>query len=66
MISFGSGSEPSWFLAFGTGMTVMATSGMLLGLFLDAKIGKWAEILGGVVLIGIGCSIPVEHLGLLD
>jgi putative Mn2+ efflux pump MntP len=25
--------------------------------------GKWAEIVGGVVLIGIGTAILVEHLG---
>lgn len=45
--------------------TIMATSGMLLGRFLGAAMGKWAEILGGVVLIGIGTSILIEHLGLL-
>ncbi|AEX54579.1 manganese efflux pump MntP [Rahnella aquatilis] len=52
-------------LAIGAATTIMATSGMLLGRFLGAAMGKWAEILGGVVLIGIGTSILVEHLGLL-
>ncbi|RBQ34369.1 hypothetical protein C2125_10175 [Rahnella aquatilis] len=52
-------------LTIGAATTIMATSGMLLGRFLGAAIGKWAEILGGVVLIGIGTSILVEHLGLL-
>ncbi|KQN61931.1 MULTISPECIES: manganese efflux pump MntP [Rahnella] len=53
-------------LAIGAATTIMATSGMLLGRFLGAAIGKWAEVLGGVVLIGIGTSILVEHLGLLN
>lgn len=53
-------------LAIGAATTIMATTGMLLGRFLGAKIGKWAEIFGGVVLIGIGSSILVEHLGLLS
>ncbi|MBU9809382.1 manganese efflux pump MntP [Rahnella sp. C60] len=52
-------------LTIGAATTIMATSGMLLGRFLGAAMGKWAEILGGVVLIGIGTSILVEHLGLL-
>lgn len=30
-----------------------------------AVLQRWAEVLGGVVLIGIGSSILVEHLGLL-
>ncbi|MFS7385210.1 manganese efflux pump MntP [Rahnella inusitata] len=53
-------------LTIGAATTIMATSGMLLGRFLGAAIGKWAEVLGGVVLIGIGSSILVEHLGLLN
>lgn len=52
-------------LTIGAATTIMAASGMLLGRFLGAAIGKWAEVLGGVVLIGIGSSILVEHLGLL-
>ncbi|ADW76491.1 MULTISPECIES: manganese efflux pump MntP [Rahnella] len=52
-------------LTIGAATTIMATSGMLLGRFLGAAMGKWAEILGGVVLIGIGTSILIEHLGLL-
>ena len=43
----------------------MATTGMLLGRFLGAVIGKWAEIMGGLVQMGIGSSILVEHLALL-
>lgn len=49
-------------LLIGLATTIMATTGMLLGRFLGAAIGKWAEVMGGVVLIGIGCSILLEHL----
>ncbi len=52
-------------LTIGATTTVMAASGMLLGRYLGRAIGKWAEILGGMVLIGIGSSILIEHLGLL-
>ncbi|ANR78539.1 hypothetical protein BBB57_09860 [Kosakonia sacchari] len=52
-------------LMIGLATTIMATTGMLLGRFLGTAIGKWAEVLGGVVLISIGSSILVEHLGLL-
>jgi len=51
-------------LLIGIATTIMATTGMLLGRFLGAAIGKWAEVMGGVVLIGIGCSILLEHLAL--
>lgn len=36
--------------------------GLLLGKILGAKIGKPAEIFGGLVLIGIGTKILIEHL----
>jgi len=52
-------------LAIGAATTLMAASGMMLGRFLGTKIGKWAEILGGLVLIGIGSSILIEHLSLI-
>lgn len=51
-------------LLIGLATTIMATTGMLLGRFLGAAMGKWAEVMGGVVLIGIGCSILFEHLEL--
>ena len=35
--------------------------GKKLGTFLESK----AEILGGVILIGLGCKILAEHLGLI-
>lgn len=52
-------------LAIGASTMIMASAGILLGRFLGPVMGKWAEIFGGVVLIGIGTSILVEHLGLL-
>ena len=39
--------------------------GLRLGSFLGSAIGKCAEILGGLVLIGIGTLILAEHLHFL-
>ncbi len=36
--------------------------GILIGRGLGDVIGKWAERLGGLVLIGIGVKILIEHL----
>ncbi|OON38520.1 hypothetical protein BTJ39_17830 [Izhakiella australiensis] len=52
-------------LAIGTATTIMAATGILLGRFLGPVMGKWAEIVGGLVLIGIGGSILLEHLNSL-
>ena len=43
----------------------MAAIGLRLGSFLGSAIGKRAEILGGLVLIGIGTLILAEHLHFL-
>ncbi|MDN3553978.1 manganese efflux pump [Halomonas almeriensis] len=43
----------------------MTTLGVMLGRVVNSMIGKRAEILGGLVLCGIGATILVEHLGLL-
>ncbi|MBT0727472.1 manganese efflux pump MntP [Rosenbergiella australiborealis] len=53
-------------VTIGVSTTIMATTGMLIGRFIGPVLGKWAEILGGVVLVGIGTSILIEHLGLLN
>jgi len=50
-------------LMIGAATTIMATTGMFLGRVLGEKIGKWAEIFGGTVLIVIGAMILCEHLG---
>jgi putative Mn2+ efflux pump MntP len=40
----------------------MVTLGIMLGHALGALVGKRAELLGGVVLIGVGATILYEHL----
>jgi len=50
-------------LAIGLATTLMATLGVMLGRRLGALIGKRAELLGGVVLIGIGTAILQDHMG---
>lgn len=49
----------------GMATMIMSTLGMMLGRFIGPLLGKWAEVLGGVVLIGIGLSILIDHLGYL-
>ena len=44
---------------------LLVTAGVLLGRVLGVVVGKRAEVFGGVVLIGIGAAILVEHLHLL-
>lgn len=48
--------------AIGLATLVMATLGVLVGRFLGPLIGRSAEVLGGLILMGIGISILVEHL----
>jgi len=52
-------------LTIGLATTIMAAIGLRLGSFLGSAIGKRAEILGGLVLIGIGTLILAEHLHFL-
>lgn len=52
-------------LAIGAATTLMAVIGIKLGGVLDSIIGKRAELFGGIVLIGIGTFILLEHLGLM-
>ncbi len=56
-----------WVVAASIGLStfLLTTVGMLIGKAVGAKFGKRAELLGGLALIGIGCAILVEHLGLL-
>ncbi len=49
-------------LMIGLATTMMATLGVYLGAYLGEKIGKIAEVLGGLVLIGIGSFILWSHL----
>lgn len=48
--------------AIGLATTLMVTCGVMLGRVIGLVAGKWAEILGGLTLIGIGAGILYEHL----
>lgn len=52
-------------LTIGLTTTIIAAIGLRLGSLLGSAIGKRAEILGGLVLIGIGTLILAEHLHFL-
>ena len=49
--------------AIGLTTFLMVTAGVMLGRMLGAVAGKRAEIMGGLLLIGIGTAILYEHLG---
>lgn len=49
--------------AIGFATFVMVSLGVMLGRLLGAAAGKRAEVVGGIVLVGIGASILYEHLG---
>ncbi len=42
--------------------TVCSFLGSLLGKSFGALLGEWAEVLGGVILVGIGLRIFIEHM----
>ncbi|HBU5799537.1 TPA: manganese efflux pump MntP [Klebsiella pneumoniae] len=48
-------------LAIGCASFIMSTLGMMVGRFIGPLLGKRAEILGGIVLIGIGSEILWSH-----
>lgn len=49
-------------IAIGTTTFLMVTAGVMLGRELGSIAGKRAEIVGGLLLIGFGSSILIEHL----
>jgi len=49
-------------LVIGLTTVVMVTLGIMLGRVLGTLAGKRAEIVGGLILIGIGAAILYEHL----
>lgn len=53
-----------WATAAAIGLTtfVMGTLGVMIGRLVGDAIGKRAEVLGGLALIGIGGAILYEHL----
>lgn len=56
-----------WLIAFYIGFTtfVMASLGLLIGKAAGTRLGKAAELIGGVALILLGSKILLEHLGVL-
>ncbi|ACS85815.1 manganese efflux pump MntP [Musicola paradisiaca] len=52
-------------MMIGSATMIMVTLGMMIGRYIGPILGKKAEIVGGLVLIGIGCNILYEHLGSL-
>ncbi len=49
-------------VAIGLATMVMSTGGVLAGRYLGARFGKYAEIVGGIALVGLGTKILFEHL----
>ncbi len=49
-------------LAIGLATFTMVTLGVMLGRVLGNVVGSWAEGLGGILLMGIGALILMEHL----
>ncbi|MFD1332374.1 manganese efflux pump MntP family protein [Methylopila musalis] len=49
-------------LAIGATTMVMSTGGMLASRVIGERFGRYAEMAGGLMLIGLGVSILVEHL----
>lgn len=50
-------------LSIGAATTLMVFTGMIAGHYLGARVGKYAEALGGIALIVIGTQILLSHLG---
>jgi putative Mn2+ efflux pump MntP len=50
-------------LVIGVVTAALTTAGMFMGRVLGARFGRRMSIVGGLVLVGIGVKILVEHLG---
>lgn len=50
-------------LAIGLATFLMSSGGMLVGRLIGARMGRLAELVAGVALIGLGITIVVEHIG---
>ena len=48
--------------AIGATTFIAVSAGVMLGRVLGNAVGKRAELMGGVILIGIGSAILYEHL----
>ena len=51
--------------AIGSATCLMVTIGIMTGHYVGSKIGKWAELAGGIGLIAIGSHILLNHMGVL-
>ncbi len=51
--------------AIGFATFAMVTLGVMVGRLLGGFAGRWAEAIGGVLLIGIGSMILYEHLSVI-
>ncbi len=49
--------------AIGLSTFIMVTIGVMVGRVVGVIAGRRAEIIGGVLLVGIGCFILYEHIG---
>lgn len=52
-------------LFIGMATLLMSTLGIMVGRFIGPLLGKWAEVLGGVIMIAIGLNILLDHPGYL-
>ena len=50
-------------LLIGLVSLVLTVVGLLSGKHLNNRLGKRAEVLGGIVLVSIGLRIVITHLG---
>lgn len=55
---------PIWIIAGAIGLCTwaMVSIGIMLGHLVGRLVGKWAEALGGVILIAVGSVVLYEHL----
>lgn len=49
-------------ITIGATTLVLSTAGVLAGKYLGDRLGRWAELLGGVALICLGLGILQDHL----
>jgi putative Mn2+ efflux pump MntP len=49
-------------LVVGLVSAAISTTGFLIGPLVGAALGKRAELLGGLILVGIGLSIWLSHV----
>ena len=57
-------ATPIWLIALVIGLctSAMVTIGIMLGHLVGRLVGKWAEAMGGLILISVGAAVLYEHL----